>query len=718
MNPVFERRIALGYSVVLVALVAIVIMAFQNASVLVRTNQRLTALHQFATELDAIVMLLSDAESGQRSYLVTGDERYLEPYLVAQATVDQRLAHLAALGAHDPAHAEQIAALEPLVQTRLARLQTGIAIRRSEGLDAVREYILTGNDRALAGEIRAILGAMSAEETRQIDQQIEAATGSGRTTPIAFALITALAGVSLISSHYFFRREIQARQEAAASAAAYAEEIRDLYDYAPCGYHALDERGNFVRINATELGWLGYTGDEVLGKLSFADVVAPMSRVVFQDRYACFLKAGTIDDLELEMARKDGSTFTAVLSATALRDAGGAFLRCRSTLFDITDRRQAEAQERRTQALMRQMIEVMPLGVWLLDEAGNVTLDNPAGRRIWDGDSTSSGAGVDDRARTHQGRRVRSGNSIAAHEWSGVRAIAQGETTINEEIEIECFDGARRAILSSAVPLHDDQQVIGAVVINLDVTPQKAADAEIRRLNEDLERRARDLAAVNRELEAFSYSVSHDLRAPLRSIHGFSTALLEDYAAAIDDPGRDFLHRIRNASQRMAQLIDDLLGLSRVTRAELNRQTIDLTQMALSIVDELRAGQPERNVRVEIRPDLTVNADPHLVRVVLANLLGNAWKFTAKRPDALIQVGANAENGERVFFVRDNGAGFDMTYADKLFGAFQRLHRYDEFEGTGVGLATVQRIVHRHGGRIWAQAAVNAGAEFRFTLGA
>jgi len=238
---------------------------------------------------------------------------------------------------------------------------------------------------------------------------------------------------------------------------------------------------------------------------------------------------------------------------------------------------------------------------------------------------------------------------------------------------------------------------------------------DIVRTNRELQQSQAALANTNRELESFSYSVSHDLRAPLRSISGFSQALVEDEADRLDERGHDYLQRIQAATLRMAQLIDDLLSLARVSRGELQRGEARLGEIARACAEVLQQTDPARAVEWVIPPDLRGDADPRLVKIVLENLLGNAWKFTRKRPAARIEVGVR-ENGQRTYFVRDNGAGFDMAHAEKLFAPFQRLHTAAEFEGTGVGLATVQRIIHRHGGRIWAEGIPGEGATFFFTL--
>jgi light-regulated signal transduction histidine kinase (bacteriophytochrome) len=261
-----------------------------------------------------------------------------------------------------------------------------------------------------------------------------------------------------------------------------------------------------------------------------------------------------------------------------------------------------------------------------------------------------------------------------------------------------------------------DQLEASNHALEREVFRRRDVEVEIRRLNQELERGVAELAATNRELEAFSYSVSHDLRAPLRSIHGFSQALLEDCADRLDADGKRYLKHVRESAQQMGELIDDLLNLSRVTRAELRCETVDLSELVRSVLERLRESQPDRRVEVVIQESLVAQADPRLLDVILTNLLGNAWKFTGKRAAARIEFGVKAGERPSVYFVRDNGAGFDGRYVDKLFGVFQRLHAAHEFEGMGIGLATVQRIVRRHGGRVWAEGELDRGATFYFTL--
>ncbi len=287
------------------------------------------------------------------------------------------------------------------------------------------------------------------------------------------------------------------------------------------------------------------------------------------------------------------------------------------------------------------------------------------------------------------------------------------------------YEETQRAILNiledftgEKVRLEESQRAMLNILEDFDLERAKAEDAnkELRNAFESLRRAKEAAEAANRELEAFGYSVSHDLRAPLQSIDGFSMALLEDYQNLLDERGNDYLRRVRNATQRMAQLIDDLLKLSRLTRGELNIEWIDLSGLARAVAAELKKSHPDRKVSFHITERLEAAGDPNLLKVVFDNLLGNAWKFTGKKEEAVIEFGSAEVDGTVAYFVRDNGAGFDMAYADKLFATFQRLHLEKEFPGTGIGLSLVQRIIRRHGGNVWAEGAVDRGASFYFTL--
>ena len=375
----------------------------------------------------------------------------------------------------------------------------------------------------------------------------------------------------MVGSH----TDIAERKRAEEALQTAADEIRDLYNQAPCGYHSLDEDGTVVAMNETELTWLGYAREEVIGKRAFPELLTEESAALFREKFPQFKAQGWPREIEYHMLRKDGSIFPVLLSATTITDADGHYVSSRSTVFDITDRKAAEAQ---------------------------------------------------------------------------------------------------------------------------------------------IKARSTELEAVNKELEAFSYSVSHDLRAPLRHIDGFTDLLKQQAASQLDKKGARYLNAISESAARMGSLIDDLLLFSRMGRDDLRATMVDLNQVVQEVLEDLRPDTEHRNIAWTIASLPRVAADRAMLRQVFANLIGNAVKYTRPREQATIEIGCHGSPDETVIFVRDNGAGFDMQYVQKLFGVFQRLHSAAEFEGTGIGLANVRRIVTRHGGRVWAEGAVGQGATFYVTL--
>lgn len=316
-------------------------------------------------------------------------------------------------------------------------------------------------------------------------------------------------------------------------------------------------------------------------------------------------------------------------------------------------------------------------------------------------------------------------NGVQGTDLSGFVRIGLTEEQVNREVRALALNSLAvgggimlAAFFSGAVLIQRMTGQMRNFIEKVQVAEAlRESEEKIRALNVSLQDRATQLEASNKELEAFSYSVSHDLRAPLRSIDGFSQVLLEDFAEKLGADGRDHLSRVRAASQRMAELIDDMLTLSRLARQEMAREDVDLSGMARAVLEDLGRNEPGRKVETVVAPGLATKADRKLLRAVLENLLGNAWKFTSKKDAARIEMGsAPGEGGATVFFIKDNGAGFNMAYAHKLFGVFQRLHAAEDFSGTGVGLATVQRVVQRHGGRVWAESIPGEGATFYFTL--
>jgi PAS domain S-box-containing protein len=376
--------------------------------------------------------------------------------------------------------------------------------------------------------------------------------------------------------------------------------------------------------------------------------------------------------------------------------------------MEAADRREVEDALQRQKLLADTIIESLPGTFFVVDQQGRFVRWNKAVEELL-GLTADQLQGLDALVTVHEGDREKLTLKIREAFEKGY-AEAELRSLAKTDIKQFYYSGRRMDIGGVAY-------LVGT---GINITDRVRAEEEIRKLNEELENRVSDrtaqLQAVNKELEAFSYSVSHDLRTPLRSIDGFGQLIEEEYGNLLDERGKDYLTRMRRNCRRMAELIDDLLNLSRITRAEIKRKTVDLTLLGREILATLQAGETQRRVEWVVAEELKVNADENLIRIVLENLLSNAWKFTRYRAPAKIELGVTQQEGKSVYFVRDNGAGFDMTYAKKLFGAFQRLHTEKEFEGTGIGLATVQRIIARHGGRVWAEAQTEHGATFFFTL--
>jgi PAS domain S-box-containing protein len=378
----------------------------------------------------------------------------------------------------------------------------------------------------------------------------------------------------------------------------------------------------------------------------------------------------------------------------------------------LTQIQERDAALRQNEERFRQLANAVPAFVWTCDGSGGAVYFNEPWYEFT-GRVPADSLGFKWTQAIHSEDR-----DSYLRRWHN--AVSEG-ITFEAEARFRRFDGEHRWFLSRAHPARDASGNITTWFgTSTDIEEKKRAEEKISQMNVTLEQRVQErtaqLEASNRELEAFSYSVAHDLRAPLRSIDGFNQALLEDYGSTLPPDAQELMRRARLASQRMSQLIDDLLNLSRVARAEMRHQRINLSEIAQSISVELQKNEPERRAAFVIQPGLSATGDDRLLRQVMENLLGNAFKFTRHQPEASIEFGSVMRNGQRVLFVRDNGAGFNMEYASKLFGPFQRLHAATQYPGTGIGLATVHRVLARHGGKIWPESKEGQGATFYFTL--
>lgn len=688
----FRNKLIFGFGAALCILVMLGALSYQRFLQEESDQKWVAHTQEVLEQLDA-ALAASIQLDDERTLLPSQDFTYPES---GRRAASELLSHIAQIKALTADNRKQQAAQARLAELVNARISLAAALGRQSDTTATVEE----NRLQLMMQIRNVFLEMRSEEERLLRARLQRATGRARQMQAILGLGYALSLVLFAITVYSIFREIEKRQQTEERLLRAQEQYRLLFDSNPIPVWVFDtDTLSILDANATAVDRYGFSREEFL-HAKITDL-RPQENVPELMAALRARQDPIRDSGPWRHRKKSGELIDVQITSYPLTFQGRDARLVVAT--DITEQKRATDALKQSEEMFRLIVSnIKDYAIIVLDPEGQVISWNGGAQRI-------KGYATDEILGQHFSVFYPP-DDLAAGKPDIELSRARKEGRFEDESWRVRKDGSRFWANVVVTPLNDDTgRLRGFVKITRDVTERKRAEQEILRRSQELE-------TANKELEAFSYSVSHDLRSPLRGIEGFSQALQEDYERQLDTTAQDYLRRIRVATHRMGELIDDLLDLARVTRAEMHRESIDLTRLAHEVAQELRSIEPQRTVALKIADGLQAHGDSRLVRVALQNLIGNAWKFTSKREQAEIEFGEKTTNGDRAYFVRDNGAGFDPSYASRLFGAFQRLHAVNEFPGTGIGLATVQRIIHRHGGAVWAEGFVNRGATIYFTL--
>jgi PAS domain S-box-containing protein len=693
-----------AFVVALLVLVGVELLGRWSTTLVVETAEGAEQTRSALADLTRVQAILTAAEADRRAFALTGEEASGERVMGARAAASEAQRNLDRLLGSDHVRSDALERLRQLSNDRIAQLEAAVEERRAHGFELEREAEATRRGEQQAATIDAAFRTAAGEQERLLEATKAETRERVARARVMQALGTALSGLILAAAFLRLRREIALRVASETRARENERGLATTLYSIGDGVIATDAEGRVQRMNRVAEELTGTPLDEGLGK-PFAEVF----RVEHErggdvaDVVTRALEEGSVVELDdhAVLIAKDGTRRPIADSAAPIRDADGRVTGSVLVFRDETRAREAERDLRRTKAFLDSIVETIPHMVFVKDASDlSFVRFNRAGEELL-GLKREELLGKTDFAFFP----VEQAQAFVEKDRETLRG---GSIVVIEEEPLET-KGGLRWLSTKKVPILDEEgEPLYLLGISEDITSRREAALKLRDAIDASE-------AANQELEAFSYSVAHDLRAPLRGIDGFSQALLEDYEAKLDEQGKDYLVRVRRAARRMGELIDDLLSLSRVSRYDFSRETVDLTAIARQVGAEARQ-QRNPDAELVVHDGLEARADPRLVRILLENLLSNAFKFSARKEGARVEVGDRTDSDGVVYFVKDNGVGFDPSMATKLFAPFQRFHKATDFEGTGIGLATVQRIVNRHAGRIWAESSPGGGATFYFTL--
>jgi PAS domain S-box-containing protein len=696
MKVSIGNKLALGFVFAVTLLLGVSLLYYRTTTNLIATENWVAHTHDVIASLESGLAILTDAETQQRGYLLTGDGRFLKDCQNAQAQVGGWLNRIRTLTADNPEQRQRLARLEPLIAQRLAVLNQRIRQRQTQGFQAAAAGVASREGKDLMDSIWQSVLEMRTAENQLLQQRTAAVEHEVR-----MSLVFGTAGGALIFSSGLLalgalRRDLHRREQAERELQESRALMQSILDNTPAVVFLKDPDGRYLFVNRRFAELTGISRDQIIGKTGFELFRKELAETA-RTHDLKILETGQAMNFEETIMHPEDGPHSYLAVKFPVRDAQGKIYATAGVSQDNTERKRLEAERDRFFSLSLDFL-------CIASRDGYFKRVSPAVTDIlgWSTGEFLARPFIDF---VHP-------DDHAATLREVERQVVGGEKVLHFENRYRHKDGSWRVLSWRSMP--DAGGLMYATA--RDVTEQKRDAEKINRLHADLAQRAAQLENLNKELEAFSYSVSHDLRAPLRHMNGFVSMLRKHTLDSLDEKSRRFLDIIADAAQKMGQLVDDLLNFSRMSRTEMRQGLVSLPDLVAEIRNELRPELEGRAVEWKIGALPEVRGDRAMLRLVFMNLLQNAIKYTRQRQPAVIEIGSQSANDEDVISVCDNGVGFDMQYVHKLFGVFQRLHTEEEFEGTGIGLAIVRRVVSRHGGRTWAEGKLGEGAKIYFSL--
>ena len=671
------------------------------------TTAGVSHTQQVLRDVEHVRASMVDLENNERGYLISGDENLLALREQSEKDLREGIKNIQASTTENAKQESRLSELASLITERSAFDEQAIMVRRQQGFGGGRRMFTLSIDTTLSVQIDRIIRAILIEENSSLIAREKRAESVYQAASLVQPMAVIMSITILSLALFFLNTGITERATAQELSSRLAAIVNSSND----AVIGKDLHSIITSWNSGAERMFGYCAAEMIGQ-SIVRII-PLDRQAEETQIVDKIRRGEfITPFETFRVAKGGRMVYVAATVSPIKDKKGKIVGASKIARDVTDRKRAEEALKESEKQFQTMVNAIPQLAWIARPDGSMFWYN---QRWFDFTGTTleqmDGWGW---------REVLDPELLPKVLENWKQSLDSGEQ-FDMEYSLRAADGHYGWFLTRGIPLRDNSGVIVRWFgTNTDLSQKRAAEEQIRELNITLEdrvsKRTAELEAANKELESFSYSVSHDLRAPLRAIDGFSRAVLEDYGNLLPEQGKQDLQTVRKSALRMGILIDDLLKFSRLGRGHLSKRLVNTSKLISKVLDGLSMQQEGRSIDIRIGQLPECQGDPDLLNQVWINLVSNALKYTRRVAVAVIEIGCRCEGDENVYFVRDNGAGFNMRFVHKLFGVFERLHAADEFEGTGVGLAIVQRIVHRHGGRVWADSAIDQGATFSFTL--